>query len=77
MPEMPPSNYARCSGMHAKQYWVSFGDNYMAVNLQLDKKHWMAPQYCDSDSLLGETDPRRLYFDNDRGRQEAVIKEYE
>ena len=51
MPEMPHSNYARCSGMHAKQALVSFGDDYMAVNLQLEQEHWIAPQYCDSEHL--------------------------
>ena len=43
MPEMPPSNYARCTGMHAKQAHYGFGDNYMSVNMKVDTDHWLAP----------------------------------
>ena len=65
IPHMWGSNYARCSGMHGKEAHYGFGDNYMSFNMKLDTKDWLIPQYCDSESVIRETDPRRIYFNND------------
>ena len=45
------------------------------MSAQIYKDMWQSGAYCDTDSMQGEVDPRRLYFDNDRGRQERVEEE--
>lgn len=75
IPEMPTSTFALCSGMHIMDPDYSFDDNSFVVSAKVERKMWQSGAYCDSDQMLGESDPRRLYFDNDPGRQERVIKE--
>ena len=65
---MPLSPYALCSGMHMTDPDYEFVDNSFVISSRVKREMWQSGQYCDFDPMLGESDQRRLYKDNDRGR---------
>ena len=77
IPEMPFSSYTLCSGLHLREDHYMFDVSAFEMSFRLHKEHWQSGAYCDTDSMMGETDPRRLYFENDPGRQSRMMEELE
>ena len=68
MPEKWMNEQALCSGLETKEplYW--FDENRMVFTYEINRKQFDTDEYCDSNGMRGQLDPRNLYFANDWDR---------
>ena len=76
MPEQTSNSVQlMCSDVEHRQPKYDFDGNRLKISVELKKNPFNPVDYCEIEEYLRNTDPRRLFEENDPGRQEAVDKD--